>query len=130
MKRPLKIENVWENSFQNVITPFIQELTTYLPGWTESDILSYFSDEVELNYGRRWVAPIVYRSADPEQDKMTPGESNTLGKMIYLHYRSKWDHLSELWQQEYDPLHNYLDVYIGSKTGTNTQNGSDVSQLS
>lgn len=44
------------------------------------------------------------------------------GDMIYSMYKDKWDKLIELLNQEYDPLHNYLDEWEDETQGETETN--------
>ena len=134
MRRPLKIKDLWNDTFAQVIDGFVDNVTDYFPGWTLDEIKFSFENDIEWNHGERWAAPIIYKlkeKVDPDSNyKLNVNQNNSLGKRLNLHYRDRWNHLSELWQQEYDPLHNYLDEYIGTKTAENHEITLDVSQLS
>lgn len=137
MKRPLKIKNLWNDSFSEVIDGFVDNVTEYFPGWTLDEIKFSFESDVEWDHGERWAAPVIYKLREKitpeyseEHELLNSTQNASLGKRINLHYRDKWKHLAELWQTEYDPLHNYLDEYTGQKDTESEEIKLDVSQLS
>ncbi len=136
MKKPLKVKNLWNDSFSEVLDGFVDDVTDYFPGWTLDEIKFSFESDIEWDYGERWAAPVIYKLREkitPEyslsHEKLSSTQNASLGKRINLHYRDKWKHLSELWQSEYDPLHNYLDEYTGTKTTDRDSDSLDVTQL-
>lgn len=69
------------------------------------------------NYGRKTIAPL------PEHllgtDTTLSNEAlNTLARMILAKYKNKWDRSAAILEQEYDPIHNYLDEYSEDVDGT------------
>lgn len=131
MKRPLRIKDCYFDSFDEVISVFEDELVDYFDMSVE-DIRERFQNDVEWNYGDRWIAPIMYKikeriPSDNDSDIMTLDQNTKLGRQIWLHYKEKWNGLDALWKEEYDPLYNYLDRYTETKTtnSNQTETGSD-----
>lgn len=137
MQKPLKIKNLWNDTFSEVLDGFVDDVTEYLPGWTLDEIKFSFESDVEWDHGERWAAPVIYKLREKitpeyseEHELLNSTQNASLGKRINLHYRDKWKHLAELWQTEYDPLHNYLDEYTGQRDTESEEIKLDVSQLS
>lgn len=137
MKKPLKIKNLWNDSFSEVIDGFVDNITDYFPGWTLDELKFSFESDVEWDYGERWAAPVIYKLKEKVDGEysvshliLSETQNHSLGKRINLHYRDRWKHLSDLWQEEYDPLHNYLDEYTGQKDTESEEIKLDISQLS
>lgn len=132
MRKPLRIKDCFFDSFEEVISVFETELVDYFD-MTAADIKERFQNDVEWNYGDRWVAPIIYKikeriPSDSDSEVMTLDQNTQLGRQIWLHFREKWNGLDVLWKEEYDPLYNYLDRYTETKTtsSSQTEEGSDT----
>lgn len=137
IRTPLKIKNLWNDSFSEVIDGFVDDITEFFPGWTLDELKFSFESDVEWDYGERWAAPVIYKLKEKVDGEysvshliLSETQNHSLGKRINLHYRDRWKHLSDLWQEEYDPLHNYLDEYTGQKDTESEEIKLDVSQLS
>lgn len=131
MRKPLRIKDCYFDSFEEVINVFEDQLVDYLDMPVE-DIRERFQNDVEWNYGERWIAPIMYKikeriPSDDDSDIMTLDQNTKLGRQIWLHYKEKWNGLDALWKEEYDPLYNYLDRYTETKStsSSQTEEGSD-----
>ena len=136
-RKPLKIKNLWNDTFSEVIDGFVDDITNYFPGWTLDELKFSFESDVEWDYGERWAAPVIYKLREKVDGEysishltLSETQNHSLGKRINLHYRDKWKHMSDLWQEEYDPLHNYLDEYTGQRDTESEEVKLDVSQLS
>lgn len=62
------------------------------------------------DYGLKTIAPLV--STLKGTDETLSSEKLTLlATMLLNKYRNKWDRYKEVYDSEYDPMHNYLDEY-------------------
>lgn len=88
------------------------------------------------NYGQRNPSPIVEMIQGTRGSKLTDAELTTLAGVILEMYKEKWDKLGDIYDIEYDPIHNYLDEWedttdedrSGSSSGstlTNTTYGQE-----
>lgn len=82
------------------------------------------------NYGQRNPSPIVEMIQGTRGSKLTDAELTTLAGVILEMYKEKWDKLGDIYDIEYDPIHNYLDEWedtsdedrTGSSSGTSLVN--------
>lgn len=65
------------------------------------------------NYGNKNPSPIVEIVLD-EEDELTSAQLTTLAAAALEMYKPKWDKLAEIYDIEYDPIHNYLDEWEDS----------------
>ena len=63
------------------------------------------------NYGKRNPSPIVEMLQDEYGDVLSDAELTQLATVIVEMYKEKWDKLGEIYDIEYDPIHNYLDEW-------------------
>ena len=61
------------------------------------------------NCGMRNPSPIVETIHDEDEVQLTNEELTTLAGLLLETYKVKWDKLAEIYDIEYDPIHNYLD---------------------
>lgn len=66
------------------------------------------------NYGQRNPSPVVEAIQSNWGEVLTDEELTTLANIIIEMYGNKWDKLAEIYDIEYDPIHNYLDEYADS----------------
>ena len=83
---------------------------------SQMDLL-FFSD-----FGLKTVAPLVLNVMGVEEE-LTTEQIGVLASLLLNKNKNKWDRYSALLNQEYDPLHNYLDEY--SESGTENIDKSD-----
>lgn len=76
---------------------------------SQMDLL-FFSD-----FGLKTVAPLVLNVMGDEE-ALTSEQIGVLASLLLNKNKNKWDRYSALLNQEYDPLHNYLDEYAESGT--------------
>lgn len=82
------------------------------------------------NYGQRNPSPIVEMIQGTYNTQLTDAELTTLAGVILEMYKEKWDKLGDIYDIEYDPIHNYLDEWedstdedrTGSSSGTGLEN--------
>lgn len=85
-------------------------------------------------YGEKNVAPIVINVLQSEQ--VTDDELTALSNILLSMYSKKWDRFIDVYEMEYDAIHNYLDEYTedstvdtstrGTSTLTVTNTGTDA----
>ena len=76
------------------------------------------------NYGERNISPIVERIVT-DFSAISSEELTELSSLTLSIYRKKWDRYKEIYNIEYDNIHNYLDEYTESVEVTNTEMGSN-----
>ena len=63
------------------------------------------------NYGKRNPSPIVEMIQDEYGTVMDSAKLTTLAGVIVEMYKEKWDKLGDIYDIQYDPIHNYLDQW-------------------
>lgn len=63
------------------------------------------------NYGKRNPSPIVEMFQDEYGEVLDNTDLTQLAAIIVEMYKEKWDKLGEIYDIEYDPIHNYLDEW-------------------
>lgn len=86
---------------------------------TNLDLLFY------TNYGLKSPSPIVDAIQETAGEQLTSAELDLLAASILEMYKPKWDKLGEIYDIEYDPIHNYLDQYEDESDGTRNETESD-----
>lgn len=76
------------------------------------------------NYGSRNPSPIVEALQDKYGDALTSEELSTLAGLILAMYGEKWEKLGDIYDLEYDPIHNYLDEWSDTNEGEGTETTS------
>ena len=61
------------------------------------------------NWGNRNPSPIVEGVQSEYGETLSQAELTVLGQLIAMEYKDRWDKLKEIYNIEYDPIHNYLD---------------------
>lgn len=129
----LRIKHVFHDTFNKVFDGFVIDISDFFTTWESSDLYESFMNDIEWNYSERFIAPIIRRVKEryPGNDQsflLTDEQCEKLGRQISLHFKEKWQGLDALWKEEFDPLYNYLDQYIESKTTVSHQEseGLDV----
>lgn len=90
------------------------------------------------NYGQRNPSPIVEMIQGTRGQKLTDAELTTLAGVILEMYKEKWDKLAEIYDIQYDPIHNFLDEWedtsdedrSGNTSGTDLENVTYGKQIS
>lgn len=84
------------------------------------------------NWGKRNPSPVVETCQTTYGEQLTNADLNLLAALILEMYKPRWDKLAEIYNIEYDPIHNYLDEWedtmsqntdrdvTNSKTGSTT----------
>lgn len=121
------------------IIPIINGIFTSMTGYTfKADVSKEQLDMLFIaDYGKRNPAPIVDLIAekyDVELDGTLPATAiSELSQLMLGMYKPKWDKLGEIYDIEYDPIHNYLDEWEdemeGGKTLNETVNKSNTETL-
>lgn len=87
------------------------------------------------NYGRKNPSPVIDVVVDDidkikRHEKLSDDELNKLAELLLMYYRPKWDKLGEVYDIEYDPIHNYLDQWSDESIEDRDLNGeSSTKQL-
>lgn len=72
--------------------------------------------------GQRSPAPVIdvihEQNDEDYDDELTNAELTTLAEIMVMTYKQKWDKLGEIYDIEYDPIHNYLDAWEDESEGT------------
>ena len=63
------------------------------------------------NNGLRNISPVVELIDDGDGTVFDDTKLNTLAGLILETYKPKWDKLGEIYDIQYDPIHNYLDQW-------------------
>ena len=101
---------------------------TFPSGITKSNLDLMFIS----NYGQRNPSPIVETIQSDYGEVLTAQELETLANSIVEMYKDRWDKLGNIYDIEYDPIHNYLDEWEDSSEevldgeSTKTSSGSTV----
>lgn len=81
------------------------------------------------NYGRKTIAPLPEHLLGTDTT-LSSEALNTLARMILAKYKNKWDRSAAILEQEYDPIHNYLDEYSEDVDGTRDVTDTRTKNLS
>ena len=66
------------------------------------------------SFGRKNPAPAIDLLKDDSQDEfsqLTDAQLTTLASLMLNYYKPRWDKLGDIYDIEYDPIHNYLDEW-------------------
>lgn len=104
--------------------------------WREEITASQLDFLFLSKFGRRNPSPVVDLVIDKfELDYdhvLTQAALKDLADLLLMTFKPKWDKLSEIYDVEYDPIHNYLDQWEeegekeNSRTDVNVQNRTDT----
>lgn len=78
------------------------------------------------NYGKRNPSPVVETIQSEYGETLSSQELTTLAAVIVEMYSNKWDKLGDIYDIEYDPIHNYLDEWSDEAETTMDQDESDT----
>ena len=91
------------------------------------------------NYAKKNPSPTVERIIGDDEEPMSEAKLTFMAQMILEMYKPKWDKMAEIYDIEYDPIHNYLDEWEdtsqedreldGSTQGTKTLEYGKVDTL-
>ena len=76
------------------------------------------------NCGMRNPSPIVETIHDEDETQLTSEELTILAGLLLETYKIKWDKLGEIYDIEYDPIHNYLDEWEDTSAENRELTGS------
>ena len=62
-------------------------------------------------FAKKNPSPIVERIMGDDEGTMSEAKLNFLAQMILETYKPKWDKMGEVYDIEYDPIHNFLDEW-------------------
>ena len=103
MKRPKTMKEIIplaDGIFGHMEYTFRAEITK-----TQLDLL------FGANYAKKNPSPIVETIQGEDEGLMDDTKLNLLASVILGVYKPKWDKLAEIYDIEYDPIHNYLDEW-------------------
>ena len=106
------------------VIPVINGVFSHMTGYTfKADINKQQLDTLFIaDYGRRNPTPIVDLIAekyDVDLDDTLPETALAeLSQLMLGMYKPKWDKLGEIYDIEYDPIHNYLDEWEDEMEGS------------
>lgn len=63
------------------------------------------------NWGKRNPSPVVETCQTTYGEQLTNADLSLLAALILEMYKPRWDKLAEIYNIEYDPIHNYLDEW-------------------
>lgn len=74
-------------------------------------------------FAQRNPAPVIDMLHDEDEDEdnfsqLTDAELTTLAALMVNYFKPRWDKLGEIYEIEYDPIHNYLDDWEDEADGT------------
>lgn len=75
-------------------------------------------------YGLRNPSPVVETIQEEWGRKLTDAELTVLATLLVEVYAKKWDKLGDIYDIEYDPIHNYLDEWEDESDEERELNGS------
>lgn len=75
------------------------------------------------SFARRNPAPVIDLMYDEETEEpcsreLTTEELTKLAALMLAYYKPRWDKLGDVYDVEYDPIHNYLDEWEDESDGT------------
>ena len=73
------------------------------------------------NFGKRNPSPVVETIQETRGRKLTDAELTTLAAVIVEMYSPKWNKLGNIYEIQYDPIHNYLDEWEDTAEGTEAE---------
>lgn len=76
------------------------------------------------NYGKKNPSPIVETIQGEDEGLMDDTKLNLLANVILEVYKPKWDKLADIYDIEYDPIHNFLDEWEDTSQEDRELNGS------
>ena len=89
----------------------------------------YLDTLLYSKYGNKLTSQLVEVFAFDDLGVLSNDSLNSLSNIILQMYKSKWDRLKRIYSIDYDPIHNYLDEWNDSSTGTEN-NSSNISKNS
>lgn len=95
------------------VIPIVNGLFSHIPDATyefKCDVTKAQLDYLLLaNYSQKTTSPVVDMMHEDERAMLSNSELTALASMMLNYYKPKWDKLGEVYDLEYDPVHNYLD---------------------
>lgn len=85
----------------------------------------YLDTLLYSKYGNKLTSQLVEVFAFDDLGVLSNDSLNSLSNIILQMYKSKWDRLKRIYSIDYDPIHNYLDEWNDSSTGTEN-NSSNI----
>ena len=78
--------------------------------------------------GQRNPAPVVDLVHEDPFDELSDAELTNLASLMLGYFQPKWDKLKNIYELEYDPLHNYLDEWEDEMEGAKSEDRSSESE--
>lgn len=102
------------------------DLQTQNVPWREYDIASILNYGYYLNSAQKLVSPFVFDVKDfpngvPDGTPLTQSQRTTIAQTVYQMFIKKWDRLWDLYNIEYNPIHDYNLVENETIEGENEQ---------
>lgn len=85
----------------------------------------YLDTLLYSKYGNKLTSQLVEVFAFDDLGVLSNDSLNSLSNIILQMYKSKWDRLKRIYSIDYDPIHNYLDEWNDSSTGSEN-NSSNI----
>lgn len=108
------------------VIPLVNGIFSHMSSYTfKADV-----SKAQLDYlfvascAQRCVAPVVDLIHEDKFEELTDQELSQLASMMLNCYKPKWDKLGEIYDIEYDPIHNYLDQWEDETDGSESENSS------
>ena len=115
------------------------DLQTQNVPWREYDIANILNYGYYLNSAQKLVSPFVFDVKDfpngvPDGTPLTQAQRTTIAQTVYQMFIKKWDRLWDLYNIEYNPIHDYNLVENETIEGENEQTvgmtGTDIHDIS
>lgn len=102
------------------------DLQTQNVPWREYDIANILNYGYYLNSAQKLVSPFVFDVKDfpngvPDGTPLTQAQRTTVAQTVYQMFIKKWDRLWDLYNIEYNPIHDYNLVENETIEGENEQ---------
>ena len=113
------------------VMPLVGGVFTHMTGYT----FKAGVDKAQLDYlfmvqwSQRNPAPVVDMMHEDPFQMLTNEELSQLADMMLGYYKERWNRLGDIYDIEYDPIHNYLDEWEDESAGTeNTERNGETSE--
>lgn len=84
-----------------------------------SPVVDYVAEENDID--------IFFDPNDPEKSQLTEDALSTIAELLLMTYKPKWDKLGNIYDTEYDPIHNYIDEWEDHSKGEYADNDASSS---
>lgn len=126
-KRPPKMKNLLK-----LRSSFFSKMEY---SWKYGITGEYLDMLFKMYYGERNPSPVVDYVAEengidiffdpdnPDASQLTEPALKTIADLLLMTYKPKWDKLGEVYDFEYDPIHNYIDEWEDHSKGNEEKSG-------